>query len=196
VFLGDLGGDELDDGPVDLEVRQVDGRDAVLSAQERGDVVLADEAELDEVRADAPAGGLLLLQRLVELLPCDERRLDQHVAKANGAGCHRSPLVCARRAAKRVHMLITDSGLSSEISRATTACGDAGARAPGRRGGIARHVRTVSPRWKRAMGRSERRGGVFGRRSGDALGDGVDQRLPDGVHPLRLGHLAPSFSVT
>jgi hypothetical protein len=100
VFLRDLGRDELNDDPVDLEVGQVDGGDAVLAAQERRDVVFADEPQLHQVGADAAARRLLLLQGLVELFAGDEGRLDEHVAKAHGAGCHGSPLGCVHRAVR------------------------------------------------------------------------------------------------
>jgi len=56
VLLGDFRRDQLDDVGVDLEVGQVDGRDTVLSAEERGDVVFADETQLDEVAPDAAPG--------------------------------------------------------------------------------------------------------------------------------------------
>ena len=80
VLLGNLGWDELNDGRVDLEVREVDGGDAVLAAEKRRDVVFADEPQLDEVTPDPPAPRLLLLEGLVQLLPGDQGSLYQHIA--------------------------------------------------------------------------------------------------------------------
>ena len=59
-LLRGLGGNELDDGGVDLELREVDRRDAVLLAEERGDLLVLDEPHLDEVVTELAAIGLLL----------------------------------------------------------------------------------------------------------------------------------------
>ena len=52
VLLRGLGGDQLDDRRVDFELREVDRRDAVLLAEEGGDLLVLDEAHLDEVVAE------------------------------------------------------------------------------------------------------------------------------------------------
>ena len=67
VFLRGFRGDQLDDGRVDLELRQVDRGDAVLLAEQRGDLFVLDEAELDEVEAELAAVGLLIVQRILQL---------------------------------------------------------------------------------------------------------------------------------
>ena len=71
VFLRGLGGDELDDGRIDLELGEVDRRHAVLLAQQRGDLLVLDEAQLDQVEAELPPVGLLIVQGLLELVRCD-----------------------------------------------------------------------------------------------------------------------------
>ena len=81
-----VGGDQLGDARVDLELRQVDRRHLVLPRQHLRELGLLDEAELDEVVADAGAVLLLLLERLVELLARDEPLADEEIAKAFGAG--------------------------------------------------------------------------------------------------------------
>jgi hypothetical protein len=75
VLLGDLLLDQLDDLRVDLEILEVDRRDAVLLAEEVGELVLLDRPDLDQRRADAGAVLLLLLLRLAELL--DEIRFSR-----------------------------------------------------------------------------------------------------------------------
>jgi hypothetical protein len=50
VLARDVGGDQLDHARVDLEVREVDRRDAELLRQALGDVLLGDETELDRER--------------------------------------------------------------------------------------------------------------------------------------------------
>ena len=67
-LLRGLGRDQLDDRRVDLELVEVDGGDAVLLAEQRGDLVVLDEAELDQNQAELPPVGLLVGQRFLELL--------------------------------------------------------------------------------------------------------------------------------
>src|SRR5688500_14495561 len=90
----ELGRDELRDAGIDLELRQVDGRHAELPRQHARDLGLLDEAELDEVVADARAVLLLLQQRAVELLARDEPLTHEEVTDplssrryGNGHGC-------------------------------------------------------------------------------------------------------------
>ena len=82
VLLADLLRDELDDLRVDLEVVEVDRRDAVLLGEEVGELRLLDGADLDEVVADAAAGLGLLVLGLLELRHRDEVLADQQLAKS------------------------------------------------------------------------------------------------------------------
>ena len=77
VLARDLGGDELQDVRVDLEVRQVDRRHAELRGERLRDVVLGDEAEPHERLAQLHPRFLLLLQGRGELLRVDELRLQE-----------------------------------------------------------------------------------------------------------------------
>ena len=86
VLLRRLGGNQLDDGRVDLELREVDRRHAVLLAQQRRDLLVLDDPQLDEVEAELPPVGLLMVQGLLELLGGDAFLLQQEFANANGHG--------------------------------------------------------------------------------------------------------------
>src|SRR5262249_3417897 len=92
VLAGGLGRNELDDREVDLEAGEVDGRDAVLLAEERGDLLVLDEPHLDEVVAELPSVGLLLTQRLLKLLRGDQFLLEEKFADADG---HEVSRLCA-----------------------------------------------------------------------------------------------------
>ena len=83
-FARGLGGNQLDDGRVDLELREVDGGDAVLLAEERGDLLVLDEPHLDEVVAELAPVGLLLGQGLLKLLGGDQFLLEEEFAYADG----------------------------------------------------------------------------------------------------------------
>ena len=65
VLLRGLGRNELDDREVDLELREVDRRDAVLLAEKGGDFLVLHEAHLDQVVAELPPVGLLVGQGLL-----------------------------------------------------------------------------------------------------------------------------------
>ena len=84
VLARGLGGNQLDDGGVDLELREVDGRDAVLLAEEGGDLLVLDEPHLDEVVAELSPVGLLLVQGLLQLLGGDQFLLEEEFANADG----------------------------------------------------------------------------------------------------------------
>src|SRR5262249_36378622 len=90
-LLRDLGGDEIDDGLVDLEVPQVDRRDTVLIGEELGDVVFFDEPELDEVEPELPAALLLCFERFLELRLGDHPRLEEHLSELDRHGCPGPP---------------------------------------------------------------------------------------------------------
>ena len=84
VLARGLGGNKLDDGEIDLELREVDGRNAVLLAEERGDLLVLDEPHLDEVVPELPPVGLLLRQRLLKLLRGDQFLLEKEFTYADG----------------------------------------------------------------------------------------------------------------
>src|ERR1035437_6945336 len=84
VLARDVGRDELEDRRIDLEVREVDRRNAELSRQRLGDVVLADVAQLDERLAELHSGGLDFPQPFLKLLARDEFRLDEEIPELDG----------------------------------------------------------------------------------------------------------------
>ncbi len=71
VLLRGLDWDQLNDDRVDLEIGEVDRRDAVLLAQDRSDIVVLDISQVDENRTQAPAAVALMLQRSIELFGGD-----------------------------------------------------------------------------------------------------------------------------
>ncbi|MGC4084612.1 MAG: hypothetical protein QM736_21465 [Vicinamibacterales bacterium] len=84
VLVGRVGGNELDDARVDLELGEVDRRDAVLAAEERGDLFVLDEAETNEIVTEFSPVGLLMVQGLLELLRGDAFLLEEEFADADG----------------------------------------------------------------------------------------------------------------
>jgi hypothetical protein len=84
VLLRNLLLHQLDDLRVDLEVLQVDRRDAVLLAEEVGELVLLDRSDLDQGGADPGAVLLLLLLRFAELLDRDQVFPDEQFTEAAG----------------------------------------------------------------------------------------------------------------
>ena len=83
-FCAVSAGNQLDDRRVDLELREVDGGDAVLLAEERGDLLVLDEPHLDEVVAELAPVGLLMVQGLLQLLRGDALLLEEELANADG----------------------------------------------------------------------------------------------------------------
>ena len=71
VLLRGLGRNQLEDGDVDVELREVDEGNAVLTAEERGDLLVVDHSELDERHAQLAAIGLLMVQGLLQLRGSD-----------------------------------------------------------------------------------------------------------------------------
>ena len=59
--------DQLDHRGIDLEPAEIDGRHPVLAAQQRGDFLIAHEAQLHEVHRQLAAVGLLVAQSLLQL---------------------------------------------------------------------------------------------------------------------------------
>ena len=84
VLVGGFGRDQLDDPGVDLELGQVDRGNAVLLAEERGDLFVLDEAELDEIEAQLAAVRLLIGQRILQLGRSDALLFEQQLTDANG----------------------------------------------------------------------------------------------------------------
>ena len=84
VLVRGLGRDQLDDAGVDFELREVDRRDAVLLAEERGDLLVLDEPQLDQVEAELPAIGLLIAQRVLQLGRRNPLFFQQQLAYADG----------------------------------------------------------------------------------------------------------------
>ena len=72
---------------IDLELREVDGRHAVLLGEQRGDLLVLDEPELDEVEPELAPVGLLIAQRLLQLGRRNALFLEQQLTNADG---HRS----------------------------------------------------------------------------------------------------------
>ena len=84
VLARGLGRNQLDDGEVDLELRKVDRRDAVLLAEEGRDLLVFDEPQFDEAETQLPPIRLLLRQRLLELIGGDEFLLEEEFAYSDG----------------------------------------------------------------------------------------------------------------
>ncbi len=64
----DVGGNELDDARIDLELRQVDGREPSGARDDLGELELLDRADLYEIVGDAEVVGLPLTNCAVDLL--------------------------------------------------------------------------------------------------------------------------------
>ena len=73
----DLLGDQLDHGGLDLELVEIDRGHAVLLGDEIGELVLVQEAELGDLRAEPTALRAGLLARLAQLLRAEEVLLDE-----------------------------------------------------------------------------------------------------------------------
>ena len=104
----DLLGDQLDHGGLDLELVEIDRGHAVLLGDEVGELVLVQEAELGDLRAEPAALGAGLLARLAQLLRAEEVLLDEklpdplvHVTpptprRGTRTGTHACAAGCAR----------------------------------------------------------------------------------------------------
>jgi hypothetical protein len=86
VLHREIGGDELGDAGVDLEPGEVDRGHLELAREDLRELGLLNEAELDEVVADAGAALLLLLDCLIELLARDELLAHEEIAESFGSG--------------------------------------------------------------------------------------------------------------
>ena len=86
VLAGDLAGDDLDDGRIDLEVREVDRRHSELLGERLGDVALGDRADAHERLADLPALLALELQGGIELILRDQLLFEEEISEFYGHG--------------------------------------------------------------------------------------------------------------
>ena len=84
IFLGGVGRDQLDHRLIDFKLGQVDRGHAVLLAEQRRDFFVGHETELDEIQAQLPAVGLLIVERLLQLRRSDALFLQKQVADADG----------------------------------------------------------------------------------------------------------------
>ena len=82
MVLGQLLGHELHDVGRDLELVEVDRRDAVLLREEVGELRLVEDPELGEAVAEACAGLALLFLRLLELRQRDEVLADEQLSQS------------------------------------------------------------------------------------------------------------------
>ncbi len=83
VLLSGFGRNELENRRVDLELIQRNRRNAVLLAEEGGDVLVFDEAERNEAVTELAPVLALRVQGLLELLGCDALLLEKQLANAN-----------------------------------------------------------------------------------------------------------------
>jgi hypothetical protein len=75
--------DQTDDGGVDVHLGQSNGGHAVLSAQHERDVVISEQPQPDERRAEAPAVRPLMAQRDFELCWCDAPFAQQQLTESD-----------------------------------------------------------------------------------------------------------------
>src|SRR5205807_5533117 len=92
VLPRDIGRDQLDHRAVDLEMGEVDGRNAELLRQALGDVFLRDESKLDEGLTELAAGLLLEFQGFLELILSDQTRFRQQFAETYAHRREREPV--------------------------------------------------------------------------------------------------------
>jgi hypothetical protein len=84
--VGGVGGDQLDDRRVDVELGEIDRGNTVLLAEKGGDFLVLHEAHLDQVVAELPPVGLLMVQGLLQLIRSDAFLLQQEFANTDGHG--------------------------------------------------------------------------------------------------------------
>ena len=84
VLAGDLARHDLDDGRVDLEVREVDRGDAELLGERLGDVALGNRPDPHQGLADLAALFALELERRFQLLLRDELLLEKEISEFYG----------------------------------------------------------------------------------------------------------------
>src|SRR5581483_1437609 len=82
ITLGGLIRYELDHGSIDLEVRKIDCGHAILSREEIGDILIAEEVELHQGAAQATVLFLLNFDRLLKLFWGDDLLFNEKVAQS------------------------------------------------------------------------------------------------------------------
>ena len=112
-FRRRLGGDDLDDGGVHLEVVEVDRRDAVLAREQAGDLLVLDEPEADDGLPDLAPAAPRVVQSVLELLGRNHVLLQQQLSEPDG---HADPPADA--------WILDDSGgsLSASCEAASREC--------------------------------------------------------------------------
>src|SRR4029453_1623521 len=93
ILLRRVGRDQLDDAGVDFELREVDRGNAVLLAEEGGDLLVLDEAQADQVEPELAAVRFLTLQRLLKLFSSNALFFEEELSNTDG---HRSAELIGR----------------------------------------------------------------------------------------------------
>src|SRR5262249_14364061 len=102
VSLGQLGGNQRNHLGRDLELGEVDRRNAVLLREEGGEVLFVDDAELGEAVAEACARLALLLLRLLQLRERDQVPPNQQLTEATHPRNLGVDMAGLRRNAKKI----------------------------------------------------------------------------------------------
>ena len=77
-------GQQLDDRGIDLEGAEGDRGHAVLLAEQRGDLVILHEPQLDQVEAELPPVLALMFQRRLQLIVRDALLLEKQLTYSSG----------------------------------------------------------------------------------------------------------------
>ena len=81
VTLGSFERNQLDDRGIDFKIGKIDGGNAVLPGEKVGDVLVGEEAQLDQGRAQATVALFLDLGRLLQLLWGDDLLFDEKITQ-------------------------------------------------------------------------------------------------------------------
>ena len=130
VLLRGLGRNQLEDRRVDVELGEVDEGDAVLAAEERGDLLVLDHPQLDERHPQLAAVGLLMVQGLLQLGGRDALFAEQEFAETNSHGCVVVAVVVAEKGWLRVDPAVAPCHRGTSCAR-TCRSGAGVAGAPG-----------------------------------------------------------------
>ena len=140
VLLGGLGRNQLEDRGVDVELGEVDEGNAVLAAEERGDLLVLDHPQLDEGHPQLAAVGLLMVQGLLQLGGGDALFAEQEFAEPNSHGCVVVAVVVAGKGWLRVESRRRPCHRGTSCAR-TCRSGEGSPVLPGRRRDPRRHTR-------------------------------------------------------
>ena len=140
VLLGGLGRNQLEDRGVDVELGEVDEGNAVLAAEERGDLLVLDHPQLDEGHPQLAAVGLLMVQGLLQLGGGDALFAEQEFAEPNSHGCVVVAVVVAGKGWLRVESRRRPCHRGTSCAR-TCRSGEGSPVFPGRRRDPRRHTR-------------------------------------------------------